>query len=59
MFSLESRIVFLVLWIVSLIGLSIYLICVEYIHDRVQRQIKVSGLTSENLIDIIEEEKSK
>jgi putative membrane protein len=39
--------------------LSIYLICVEYIHDRVQRQIKVSGLTSENLIDIIEEEKSK
>ena len=34
MFSLESKLVFLVLWIVSLIALALYLICVEYIHDK-------------------------
>ena len=33
MFSIDSRLVFLVLWIASIIGIALYLICLEYIHD--------------------------
>ena len=43
MFSLDSKLVFLVLWIVSLIALSVYLIVVEYIQDKIQRQIDLIG----------------
>ena len=43
MFSLESKLVFLILWIVSLIGLAVYLIVVEYLHDKMQRQLAMTG----------------
>ena len=59
MFSLESKLVFLVLWIVSLIALALYLICVEYIHDRMLRQLAVTGVTTEDLIQGIREEKGE
>lgn len=59
MFSLDSKLVFLVLWIVSLIALSLYLICMEYIHDRIQRQIALNGLTSEDLVRTIKEKKHR
>ena len=54
MFSLESKIVYLILWIVSLIALVLYLICVEYIHDKIQRQMELGGITSEDLVHVIE-----
>ena len=57
MFSLESKIVYLILWIVSLIALVLYLICVEYIHDKIRRQMELGGITSEDLVHVIEEEK--
>ena len=59
MFSLDSKLVFLVLWIVSLIALSVYLIVVEYIHDKIQRQIDLNGLTSDELMQAIKENKSR
>ena len=59
MFSLESKIVYLILWIVSLIALVLYLICVEYIHDKIQRQMELGGITSEDLVHVIEEEKER
>ena len=59
MFSLDSKLVFLVLWIVSLIDLSVYLIVVEYIHDKIQRQIDLNGLTSDELMQAIKENKSR
>ena len=43
MFSLESKLVFLVLWIISLIALALYLICVEYIHDKMLKQLAAGG----------------
>lgn len=55
MFSLESKIVFLVLWIVSLILLALYLICIEYIHDRMIRQLSLAGLSAEDLLKVIKE----
>ena len=57
MFSLESKLVFLVLWIVSLIALALYLICVEYIHDKMLKQLVATGMTTEDLIRGIKEEK--
>ena len=32
MFSLESKIIFLVLWIISIIAIALFLIIVEFIH---------------------------
>ena len=59
MFSLESRLVFLVLWIVSLIVICGYLICVEYIHDKMHRQLEINGMTVEDLAKSIKEEKER
>ena len=59
MFSLESKIVYLILWIASLIALVLYLICVEYIHDKIQQQMKLGGITSEDLVHVIEEGKER
>lgn len=59
MFSLDSKLVFLILWIVSLIALSLYLIVVEYIHDRIQRQADLNGLTSDELMQAIKENKHR
>lgn len=50
MFSLESKLVFLVLWIVSIILLAVYLIVMEYIHDKMQRQLELANLSSGELI---------
>ena len=55
MFSLESKLVFLILWIVSLIGLALYLIIVEYLHDKMLRQLAMTGITTEDLIHEIKE----
>ena len=49
-FVLPAKFVFLVLWIISLIALVVYLICVEYVHDRIVRQLEMSGLEPEELV---------
>ena len=59
MFSLESRLVFLILWIISLIVICGYLIIVEYIHDKMHRQLEINGMTVEDLTRSIKEEKER
>lgn len=59
MFSLESKIVYLALWIISLIILAVYLICVEYIHDKITRQLKLADLSPEDLIYELKEGKNE
>ena len=54
-FVLPAKFVFLVLWIISLIALVVYLICVEYLHDRIVRQLEMSGLEPEELVKKIKE----
>ena len=54
-FVLPAKFVFLVLWIISLIALVVYLICVEYVHDRIVRQLEMSGLEPEELVKKIKE----
>lgn len=39
MFSIDSKMVFLVLWIASIILIALYLIVVEYIHESLKRNV--------------------
>ncbi len=44
-FSLhEGKVLFLVLWIISVISLCVYIICVEYIHEKLQDRLQQSYL---------------
>lgn len=59
MFSLESKLVFLVLWIVSIIVLALYLICVEYFHDKMERELEAIHITTAELIHELKEERGE
>ena len=59
MFSLESKIVYLTLWIISLIVLAVYLICIEYIHDKTSRQLSYINLSEEEFLTKIKEGKDE
>ena len=51
MFSIESKIVFLVLWIASIIVIAVYLIILEYIHERLKRETELGALSREELLN--------
>lgn len=57
MFSLNSKLVFLILWIASLVILCLYLICLEYFHDKMVKQLALTGLSPEELIEEVKEKK--
>ena len=50
MFSLESKIVFLVLWIISIIAIATWLIIVEFIHTRLAEQQQVAGMSFDEMV---------
>ena len=51
MFSLESKIVFLTLWIISIIAISVWLIIVEYIHTKLEEQKELAGMSYEEMLE--------
>ena len=51
MFSFESKIVFLTLWIISIIAISVWLIVVEYIHTKLEEQKKLAGMSYEEMLE--------
>lgn len=57
MFSIDSKLVFLVLWIVSIIGIATYLICLEYIHQRLKRHRQLAGMSDSKLVNSIKDRK--
>ena len=57
MFSLNSKLVFLILWIVSLIILSLYLISLEYFHDKMVKQLALTDLTPEELVEEVKKKR--
>lgn len=59
MFSISSKMVFLVLWITSIILIALYLIIVEYIHESLADKKKMSQLSGEELIKYLESGKEK
>ena len=52
MFSLESKIVFLILWILSIILIATWLITVEYIHNELAAQQELSGMSFEEMLKL-------
>ena len=58
MFSVESKLVFLVLWICTLIGVSIYLVWLEYQYERMQKQLKLQGFSDGDLLAALKEERA-
>ena len=57
MFSLNSKLVFLILWIASLVILCLYLITLEYLHDKMVKQLALTGMSPEQLIEEMKEKK--
>ena len=51
MFSLESKIVFLTLWIISIIAISVWLIVVEFIHNKLEEQQKIAGMSFDVMLE--------
>ena len=51
MFSLESKIVFLTLWIISIIAISVWLIVVEYLHTKLEEQKELAGMSYEEMLE--------
>ena len=52
MFSLESKIVFLILWILSITLIATWLITVEYIHNELAAQQELSGMSFEEMLKL-------
>ena len=50
MFSLESKIVFLVLWIISIIAIATWLIIVEFIHTRLAEQQQLASMSFDDMV---------
>ena len=59
MFSISSKMVFLVLWITSIIVIALYLICVEYLHESLKRRLKVSRMSQEELLETLRNRKEQ
>ena len=59
MFSLESKLVFLILWIASLLALILYLLILEYLHEEMQKKSALGGMSQEELMKILKEENRK
>ena len=55
MFSIDSKMVFLVLWIASIILIALYLIVVEYIHESFKRKKRLSEMSDEVLLKEVKE----
>lgn len=51
MFSLESKLVFLVLWILSIILIAAWLIIVEYIHTTLEKQQTLAGMSFHEMLE--------
>lgn len=57
MFSIDSKMIILVLWIASIIGIALYLICLEYIHESLNRQMRLSKMSREELHQVLKNKK--
>ena len=51
MFSVSSKMVFLVLWIIAIIAVILFLIILEFIHENLQRKLQYSDQTKEEFLN--------
>lgn len=50
MFSVSSKMVFLILWIASIVAVVLYLIIIEFIHDNLERKLRFAQKSRDELI---------
>lgn len=50
MFSVSSKMVFLILWIASIVAVVLYLIIIEFIHDNLERKLRLAEKSREELL---------
>ena len=53
MFLIPAKMVFLTLWIVSMLAVVLFLIIMEYFRDHLDRQKRISEMTQDELIESI------
>lgn len=51
MFSVSSKMVFLVLWIASIVGVVLYLTIVEFVHDNLERKLRYASKSRDELLN--------
>ena len=56
MFSVNSKMVFLILWISSIVAVVLYLIIIEFIHDNMERKIRFAGKSKDELLSSVKGE---
>ena len=50
MFSVNSKMVFLILWISSIVTVVLYLIIIEFIHDNMERKLRFADKSRDELL---------
>ena len=56
MFSVNSKMVFLILWISSIVAVVLYLIIIEFIHDNMERKVRFAGKSRDELLSSVKGE---
>lgn len=59
MFAFPYKMMFLMIWIFSIIGIVTYLLILEYIHENLDRQKRMSDMTPEELLYYLNENEEK
>lgn len=59
MFSISSKMILLILWIASIIGIVMYIIVVEYIHESLQNQKRIINMTKDEILSNIKSKQPK
>lgn len=54
MFSVSSKMVFLVLWIASIVAVVLYLTIIEFIHDNLERKLRYASKSRDELFSSLE-----
>ena len=54
-FRIEAKLLFLILWVTSIVVISICLIALEYIHETVQQRLGIRDTPQEELVERIRE----
>lgn len=53
-FSINAKMIFLMLWILSIVLISIWLIVIEYIHEHLQERMEMDNLTDRELLQRVQ-----
>lgn len=59
MFSIDAKMELLILWIISIIAISLYIIVVEFIHENLHRKLKMADMSMDDIAEEIRKIRSK